>query len=88
MRKTPKILIMILLGMVCTIGTRHPGASVHANTLHIIPENAGGKEKAKEYVKDVANPEKGGTALERYEEKVKEIEKSGDVGIAFSTGIM
>lgn len=65
-----------------------------ANNLHIIPENTewgdanAAKEKAKEYVKYIADPKKGGTVLDRYEEKVKEIEKSGNVGMAFSTGVM
>lgn len=68
--------------------------SATPNNLHIIPENlkdgsAGEwKEQAKEDVNYVWNATSWGTAIERYTEKAKEIEKEENIGRAFQTWIM
>lgn len=60
--------------------------SATQNNLHIIPEiSEEEKQQAAESVDYVGDPNKWGTAIERYNEKAEEIDKSGNLWMAFQT---
>lgn len=58
------------------------------NDLHIIPEmNEKQKDQAKAYVEKISEVGSSGTVLEKYRQTAETIEKNGDIGVAFATGV-
>ena len=62
--------------------------SATPNNLHIIPESSVESSQIRDDILKVGNPEKGGTVIDRYNQKAEEITKSEDIWRSMQTWIM
>lgn len=57
------------------------------NDLYIIPETREKTEEIREIITDIWQITASGSVIDRYNAKAEEIDKKGDLGTAFSTGV-